>query len=86
MSSTPDMVGCQKYTDEQINFVLNLHLEGLTRTKIRDRYIEHFDDPKYTTKKVQYVVDHFGKDPKYGYVVSFFNTSRKDTAFTLLGS
>lgn len=80
------MVGCQKYTDEQINFVLNLHLEGLTRTKIRDRYIEHFDDPKYTTKKVQYVVDHFGKDPKYGYVVSFFNTSRKDTAFTLLGS
>lgn len=66
----PDMVGCQKYTDEQITFVLNRYARGVSRPEISKLYAERFDRPDYTHKKVQYVIDQFGKHPKYRYVVS----------------
>ncbi|KAK7748326.1 hypothetical protein SLS62_008694 [Diatrype stigma] len=59
------MVGCQKYTDEQITFILNLYAKGVSRPEISELYAERFDRPDYTHKKVQYVIDQFGKHPKY---------------------
>ncbi|RYP62657.1 hypothetical protein DL769_007219 [Monosporascus sp. CRB-8-3] len=60
------MVGCQKYTDDQINFILDRHFRGIPHTQIKDEFLEHFNFPSYNIKRVQYVVEHYGRNPKYG--------------------
>ncbi|RYP20650.1 hypothetical protein DL767_009412 [Monosporascus sp. MG133] len=60
------MVGCQKYTDDQINFILDCHFRGTPHTQIKDEFLERFNFPSYNIKRVQYVVEHYGRNPKYG--------------------
>ncbi|RYO82279.1 hypothetical protein DL762_006690 [Monosporascus cannonballus] len=60
------MVGCQKYTDDQINFILDRHFRGVPHTQIKDEFLDHFKFPSYNVKRVQYVVEHYGRNPKYG--------------------
>ncbi|RYO97237.1 hypothetical protein DL765_011285 [Monosporascus sp. GIB2] len=60
------MVGCQKYTDDQINFILDRHFSGIPHTQIKDEFLDHFNFPSYNIKRVQYVVEHYGRNPKYG--------------------
>ncbi|RYO98687.1 hypothetical protein DL764_007013 [Monosporascus ibericus] len=60
------MVGCQKYTDDQINFILDRHFSGMPHPQIKDEFLEHFNFPSYSVKRVQYVVEHYGRNPKYG--------------------
>ncbi|RYP66567.1 hypothetical protein DL771_007720 [Monosporascus sp. 5C6A] len=60
------MVGCQKYTDDQVNFILDRHFRGIPHTQIKDEFLEHFNFPSYNIKRVQYVVEHYGRNPKYG--------------------
>ncbi len=62
------MVGTQKYTDAQILFVLGLHAEGTSREKIRAQYAEKFDEPKFSAKKAQYVIENFSRDPRSVFV------------------
>ncbi|RYP44369.1 hypothetical protein DL768_009171 [Monosporascus sp. mg162] len=60
------MVGCQKYTDDQINFILDRHFGGISHTQIKDEFLQRFNFPSYSVKRVQYVVEHYGRNPKYG--------------------
>ncbi|RYP61641.1 hypothetical protein DL770_009749 [Monosporascus sp. CRB-9-2] len=60
------MVGCQKYTDDQINFILDRHFGGIPHPQIKDEFLERFNFPSYSAKRVQYVVEHYGRNPKYG--------------------
>lgn len=60
------MVGIRRYTDEQVFFILDRHVMGLGRREIADDFRRRFGVREYSPSQVQYVVEYYGRDPRFG--------------------
>ncbi|KAI1435557.1 hypothetical protein GGR50DRAFT_317965, partial [Xylaria sp. CBS 124048] len=71
--STVKMVGTTKYTEEQINFILDRTVKIIPRGKTSEvhhrtarEYAERFGDQDFNVNQVRYVTERYGSDALYG--------------------
>ncbi|KAH9906534.1 hypothetical protein F4778DRAFT_778924 [Xylariomycetidae sp. FL2044] len=68
------MGGSTKYTDEQINFVLDRAIQYVPRGELEDlhrqiveEFLNRWDDMEnFGIPQVRYIVERYGRDPQYG--------------------
>lgn len=59
------MVGQNVYKEDEINFILDLLVEGVDGDEISRRYLATHNKV-LTANQLRYVKNKYGKDPKYG--------------------
>ncbi|KAI0594781.1 hypothetical protein F4775DRAFT_605899 [Biscogniauxia sp. FL1348] len=67
------MVGPTRYTDEQINFILDRTVRDVPRGETVNLHLavardfrEAYDEPDFGLNQVRYVTERYGSDPDYG--------------------